>query len=53
MADRSVVVRLRAEVAEFKRSLGEASKATEEVGKKAQATAASSTTALGQMTMSA
>lgn len=53
MADRSVVVRLRAEVAEYKRSLGEASKATADVGKTAQESAKTSTSALGQMTASA
>jgi TP901 family phage tail tape measure protein len=53
VADRTIMVRLHADVADFKRSLGEATKATEDVGKKATETASKSNTALGQMLQSA
>jgi TP901 family phage tail tape measure protein len=53
VVDRSIVVRLRADIADFKRSLGEASKATDDVGAKAQATAKKADTAFGQMMQSA
>lgn len=53
MAERSVVVRLRAEVADFKRQLAEATKAVEGVGKQAQQSAATASTAMGRMVQSA
>lgn len=52
-SERSVVVRIRAEIADFRKQMQEASKVTEEVGKKAQETSAKSSTALGQMVQSA
>ena len=53
MAERSVVVRLRAEVADFKRQLAEASKAVDGVGKQAQKTSVTASTAMGRMVQSA
>lgn len=53
MAERSVVVRIRAEIGDFRKQMQEASKATAEVGKTSQDTATKSTTALGQMVQSA
>lgn len=53
MVDRSVVVRLRAEIADFKREMAAAATATEAVGKKAQGSAKQAETAMGQMVRSA
>lgn len=53
MAERSVVVRIRAEIGEFRKQMQEASKVTEQVGKTATETASKSTGALGQMVQSA
>ena len=53
MAERQVVVRIKAEISDFRKQMQEASRATEEVGKKAQETASKSSTALGQMVQSA
>ncbi|WP_248760220.1 phage tail tape measure protein [Pseudarthrobacter sp. SSS035] len=53
MAERSVVVRIRAELGDFRKNMQEASKVTQEVGKTATETAAKSSTALGQMVQSA
>jgi len=53
VAERSVVVRIRAEIGEFRKQMQEASKVTEQVGKSATETAAKSTGALGQMVQSA
>ena len=53
MAERSVVVRIRAEIGEYRKQMQEASKVTQEVGKTATETAAKSTGALGQMVQSA
>ncbi|WGM21868.1 phage tail tape measure protein [Paenarthrobacter sp. OM7] len=53
MAERSVVVRVKAEIADFRKQMQEAAKATDEVGKRAQDTAKRSGTALGQMVQSA
>lgn len=52
-SERSVVVRIRAEIADFRKQMQEASKVTEEVGKTTQETSAKSSTALGQMVQSA
>ncbi|WP_422758293.1 phage tail tape measure protein [Paenarthrobacter sp. C1] len=53
MAERSVVVRVKAEIADFRKQMQEASKATQDVADKAQDTAKRSGTALGQMVQSA
>jgi len=53
VADRAVVVRLKAEVADYKRAMKDASAATEDVAKKAKDTANKSNTAIGQMINSA
>lgn len=53
MAERSVVVRIRAEIGDFRKQMQEVSKATEEVGKKTQDTGSKATTALGSMVQSA
>lgn len=53
MGERSVLVRIRAEIGDFKKQMTEASKVTEQVGKATQETAAKSKTALGQMVQSA
>lgn len=53
MAERSVVVRVKAEIADFRKQMQEASKATKDVADKAQDTAKRSGTALGQMVQSA
>ncbi|MGO4143460.1 phage tail tape measure protein [Paenarthrobacter sp. YAF11_1] len=53
MAERQVIVRIKAEIGDFRKQMQEASKATDDVGKKAQETAAKSSTALGQMVQSA
>ncbi|UYL88306.1 tape measure protein [Arthrobacter phage EvePickles] len=53
MAERSVVVRIRAEIGDFRKQMQEATKATEQVGKASQDTATKSTTALGSMVQSA
>lgn len=53
MSDRSIVVRLRAEVSDYKREMAAAAKAAEEVGNKNRDSAKKSTTALGQMVRSA
>lgn len=53
MSERSVVVRIRAEIGEFRKQMQEASKVTAEVGKTAAETAAKSSGALGQMVQSA
>ncbi|MEO5317589.1 phage tail tape measure protein [Arthrobacter sp. CC3] len=53
MAERSVVVKIRAEIGEFRKQMQEASKVTAEVGKTATETASKSTGALGQMVQSA
>ncbi|MET4095109.1 phage tail tape measure protein [Arthrobacter sp. UYCu712] len=52
-SERQIVVRIRAEISDFRKQMKEASKVTEEVGKTTQETAAKSTTALGQMVQSA
>lgn len=52
-ATRSVAVYLRAQVADFKRQMDEASASTENVGKKAKESSSTATTALGRMTKSA
>ncbi|HEY1156551.1 MAG TPA: phage tail tape measure protein, partial [Arthrobacter sp.] len=49
----SVVVRIRAEIGDFRKQMQEVSKATEDVGKKTQDTSAKATTALGSMVQSA
>lgn len=53
MTDRTVSVRLRAEVADFKRQMAEATKATEQVGKGTEDAAKQADTALGRMVQSA
>lgn len=53
MSERIVLVRIRAEISDFRKQMKDASSATEEVGKKAQETASKSGTALGQMVQSA
>jgi TP901 family phage tail tape measure protein len=53
VADRSIVVKLRAEVDGYKRAMAEATKATEAVGDKAEKTAVKATTGLGRMVESA
>lgn len=53
MAERSVVVRVKAEIADFRKQMQEASKATKDVADKAEETAKRSSTALGQMVQSA
>ena len=53
MTERSVVLRLKAEIADFKRQMAEAKKATQSVGDATEDTAKRSNTALGQMVQSA
>ncbi len=53
MADRSIVVRLRAEVSGFKKEMAEATKAVEETAKGTEDAAKQADTALGQMVQSA
>jgi TP901 family phage tail tape measure protein len=53
VSERSVIVRIKAEIGDFRKNMAEASKATAEVGKTATETAAKSTSALGQMVQSA
>jgi TP901 family phage tail tape measure protein len=53
VSERSVIVRIKAEIGDFRKNMAEASKVTAEVGKTATETAAKSTTALGQMVQSA
>lgn len=49
MASRNVIVRLKAEIADFKQKMQEAGKATEQVGSKAQDSTKKASSALGQM----
>jgi TP901 family phage tail tape measure protein len=53
MADRSIKVILSAQIADFKRQMDEASKATKKVGDDAEKSSSTATTALGRMTKSA
>lgn len=53
MAERSVVVRIRAEIGDFRKQMQSASKAASEVGKSSQETASKSTVAMGQMAQAA
>lgn len=53
MNERTVLVRLRAEVADYKRRMDEASAATRKVGDQAKATGVTATTATGRMVQSA
>ena len=53
MADRSVVVRLRAEVQGFNQAMAQATKATEQVGKGTEDAAKRANTAMGRMVQSA
>lgn len=53
MADRSIVVRLRAEVAGFKREMAEATKAVEQTAKGTEESAKRADTAMGRMVQSA
>jgi TP901 family phage tail tape measure protein len=53
VADRSVVVRLRAEVAGYKAAMEDAAKSTQKVGKEAQDAAKTADTGLGRMVQSA
>ena len=53
MADRSIVVRLRAEVQGFNQAMAQATKATEQVGKGAEDAAKTADTAMGRMVQSA
>ena len=53
MADRSIVVRLRAEVAGFKREMAEATKAVDQTAKGTEAAAKTADTAMGRMVQSA
>lgn len=53
MAERSVVVRIRAEIGDFRKQMQEASKAASEVGKSSQDSSAKATTALGGLVQSA
>lgn len=53
MSERSVIVRIKAEIGDFRKNMAEASRVTAEVGKTATETAGKSTTAFGQMVQSA
>lgn len=53
MADRSISVYLRAQVADFKRQMDEAGKTTRKVGEEAEKAASTATTGLGRLTESA
>ena len=53
MADRSVVVRLRAEVAGFKSAMNEAAESAKKVGSGADESAKKADTAMGRMVQSA
>jgi TP901 family phage tail tape measure protein len=53
VSERQVLVRIKAEIGDFRKQMQEASKVTEQVGKTAEETAGKSTTALGQMVQSA
>jgi TP901 family phage tail tape measure protein len=53
VSERQVLVRIRAEIGDFRKQMQEASKVTEQVGKATEETAAKSKTALGQMVQSA
>lgn len=53
MSEKFLTVRIRAEVADFRKQMQEASKVTQDVGKTATETASKSTGALGQMVQSA
>lgn len=53
MADRSVLVTLRAEIGDFRRQMDAATKATEQVGKKSKESSTQATTAMGQLVQSA
>lgn len=53
MSERQVLVRIKAEIGDFRKQMQEASKVTEQVGKTTEETAKRSGTALGQMVQSA
>lgn len=53
MADRSISVYLRAQVADFKRQMDEAGKSTKKVGEEAEKAGSTATTGLGRLTESA
>ena len=53
MADRSIRLYLRAEIADFKRQMAEAARAAEEPGRKSRETSERAQTALGRMVQSA
>lgn len=53
MAERSVVVRIRAEIGDFRRQMAEATRATQQLGQQTQTTSQQASTSLGRMVQSA
>jgi len=53
VAERSVVVRIRAEIGDFRRQMAEATRATEELGRSTENTSRQASTSLGRMVQSA